>query len=98
VCEVENILLGNFNAKVGRKDIFKLTIWNESLHEISIDSGVRLVTFATSKNFTVRSTMFPLCNIHEYTWTTLDGKIHNQILTTSDRQSLGVYLMFDLSE
>jgi hypothetical protein len=37
------ILLGDFNAKVGRKDIFKPTIGNESLHEISNDNGVRLV-------------------------------------------------------
>jgi hypothetical protein len=36
------ILLGNFNAKVGRENIFKLTIWNESLHELSNDKGVNL--------------------------------------------------------
>jgi hypothetical protein len=36
-------LLGNFNAKVGREDILKPTIGNESLHEISNDDGVRLV-------------------------------------------------------
>jgi hypothetical protein len=30
------ILLGNFNAEVGREDIFKPTIGNESLHKISI--------------------------------------------------------------
>jgi hypothetical protein len=42
------ILLGDFNAKVGRReDIFKLTIGNESLHKISNDNGVRLVNFAT---------------------------------------------------
>jgi hypothetical protein len=41
-----NILLGDFNAKVGREDIFKPTIWNESLHEISNDIGVRLVNVA----------------------------------------------------
>jgi hypothetical protein len=29
------ILLGDFSAKVGREDIFILTIGNESLHEIS---------------------------------------------------------------
>jgi hypothetical protein len=34
------ILLGDFNVKVGRKDIFKPTIGNESLHEISNDNGV----------------------------------------------------------
>jgi hypothetical protein len=35
------ILLGDFNAKVGKEDIFKPTIGNESLHEISNDNGVR---------------------------------------------------------
>jgi hypothetical protein len=43
------ILLGDFNAKVGREDNFKPTIGNESLHEISIYNGVRTVNFATSK-------------------------------------------------
>ncbi|PNF30898.1 hypothetical protein B7P43_G05207 [Cryptotermes secundus] len=73
------ILLGDFNAKVGREDIFKPTIGNESLHEISNDNGVRVVNFATSKNLTVKSTMFPHRNIHKFTWTSPDGKIHNQI-------------------
>jgi hypothetical protein len=35
------ILLGDFNAEVGKEDIFKPTIGNESLHEISNDNGVR---------------------------------------------------------
>jgi hypothetical protein len=39
------VLLGNFNAKVGREDIFKPTIGNESLHKIGNDNGVRLVNF-----------------------------------------------------
>jgi hypothetical protein len=43
------ILLGDFSAKAGREDIFKPTIGNESLHEISNDNGVRAVNFATSK-------------------------------------------------
>jgi hypothetical protein len=41
------ILLGDFNAKVGRENIFKQTIGNESLHEIINDNGVRVVIFAT---------------------------------------------------
>jgi hypothetical protein len=52
--------LGDFNAKVGREDIFKPTIGNESSHEISTDNGVRVVNFATSKNLVVKSTMFPI--------------------------------------
>jgi hypothetical protein len=61
------ILLGDFNAKVGREDIFKPTIGKESLHEISNDNGVRVVNFATSKNLTVQSTIFPHRTIHEVT-------------------------------
>jgi hypothetical protein len=37
------ILLGDFNAKVGREDIFKPTIGNESFPKISNDNGVRVV-------------------------------------------------------
>jgi hypothetical protein len=73
------ILLGDLNAKVGREDIFKLTIGNERLHEISNDNGVRVVNFTTSKNLIVKSTMFPHRNFHKYTWTSPDGNTHNQI-------------------
>jgi hypothetical protein len=66
-------LLGDFNAKVGREDIFKPTIGNESLHEISNDNGA-----ATSKNLIVKSMMFPHRNVHKFTWTSTDGKTHNR--------------------
>jgi len=61
------IPLGVFNVKVGRKNIFKPTIGNESLHQDSNDNGVTVVNFATSKNLVVTSTMFPHRNIHKYT-------------------------------
>jgi exonuclease III len=73
------IILGDFNTKVGRENIFKSTIGNESLHENSYDSGVRVVNFATSKNLVVKSTMFPHRKIHKYTWTSPQGNTHNQI-------------------
>jgi hypothetical protein len=53
-------------VKVGRKDIFKLTVGNESQLEISNDNGVRVVNFATSKNY-------------KYTCTSPEGNTHNQI-------------------
>jgi hypothetical protein len=71
------MLLGDFNAKVGRENIFKMTIRNESLHEISNDNGVRVVNFATSKNLVFKSTMFPHRKIHKYAWTSPQGKTHN---------------------
>ena len=43
------ILLGDFNAKVGRENIFKPNIGNKSLHQDNNDNGVRIVNFATSK-------------------------------------------------
>jgi hypothetical protein len=73
------ILLRDFTVKAGREEIFKLTIGNESLREISNDMGVRGVNFATSKNLIVKSTMFPHHNIHKFMWTSPDGKTHNQI-------------------
>ena len=63
---------------MGRENIFKLTIGTESLHQDSNDNGVRIVNSATSKNVVVRSTMFPHRNIQKYTWTSPDGKTHNQ--------------------
>jgi hypothetical protein len=48
-------ILLDFSAKVRKEDIFKPTIGNESLHEISNDNGVRLVNFVISKNLAVKS-------------------------------------------
>jgi hypothetical protein len=55
------ILLGDFNSKVGRKCIFKLTIGNQSLHKIS-----RVVNFLPYPKIPVKSKNFPHCNIHKF--------------------------------
>jgi endonuclease/exonuclease/phosphatase family metal-dependent hydrolase len=94
------ILLGDFNAKVGREDIFKPTSGNESSRKISNDNGVRVVNFATSKNLVVKSTMFPHSSIHKYTWTSPHGQTHNQIdhVLIDRRDGIQVYLISDLAE
>jgi exonuclease III len=51
-----DIILGEFNVKVGKEDIFRPVIGNESLHEVSNDNGVRVVNFVTLKNLIVKST------------------------------------------
>jgi hypothetical protein len=68
------MILGYFIAFVGREDISKPTIVNESLHL----SWVRVINVYTSKNVNVRSTMFPSDKINKYTWTSLDGKTDNE--------------------
>jgi len=73
------ILFEDFNAKVGRENIFELTIGNESLHQDNNDNGAGIVNFAKSKNLVVKSTMFPHWNIHKFAWTSPDGKTHNHI-------------------
>jgi hypothetical protein len=54
-------------------------IGNESLLDDSNDNGVRVVNFATPKNLAENSTMFLCRNFRKYTWTSPDGKTHNQI-------------------
>jgi hypothetical protein len=52
----KKILLGDCNANLGRKDIFKPTVMNARFHEISNNN--RVVNFSTSKK-SVITTVFP---------------------------------------
>jgi hypothetical protein len=81
------MLLGDFSAKVDRVDSFKPTIGNESLHEISNDSGVRVVNFATLKK--------PYCQKYDkFAWTSADGKTHNQSdIFLYNGDGIQIYLM-----
>jgi len=59
------ILLDDFNAKIGKEDIFKPTIGNENLHEINNDNGARIVNLVISKNVAIKSLIFPHHYIHK---------------------------------
>jgi hypothetical protein len=54
------ILLRNFVTKIGKELIYKPTIENESLHEISNNNGVRLANFDT---FQISQSKVPCSNI-----------------------------------
>ena len=73
------ILLGHFTAKVGRENIFKLTIRNDNLHQDSNNNGIRIVNFAILKNLYVKSKKFLHWNIHKDIWSPTNGKNDNQI-------------------
>ena len=44
----------DFNVKLGREDIFKPTIRNESLHQVNNDNCVRIVKCVTSTSLFVK--------------------------------------------
>lgn len=45
----------DLNTKIGKKQIFKPTIGEQCLHEISNDNGSKLISFGMSKNMTITS-------------------------------------------
>ncbi|XP_025405340.1 craniofacial development protein 2-like, partial [Sipha flava] len=73
------MIVGDFNAKIGRENIYRPIIGPNSLHEISNDNGTKLIHFASSQELTISSTYFPRKYIHKYTWVSPNGRVHNQI-------------------
>jgi hypothetical protein len=76
----------DFNEKVGREDIVRPIICNESLHEASNENWARVVNFATSKNLIFKSTTFPHGDIHKHIWTPLDGDTSSDHVLIEKRQ------------
>ena len=73
------IVLGDFNTKVGRENIFKPMIRKEYLRQCIKDNGVRIVNFAKSKNLSIKSTIILHRHFHKHIWTSPDWKTNNQI-------------------
>ena len=72
------IILGDFNAKVGKENIYKPSTGNESLRMETNNNGIKMIQLAISKAFNVRSATFPHKDIHKETWYLADGRIGNQ--------------------
>lgn len=73
------IVLGDFNAKVGREEIFKPTIGNFSKHTRSNKNGKLMIDFARTNNMKIKSTYFERKEIYKGTWRSPDGRTTNQI-------------------
>ena len=58
------VILGDFNAKVGKESIYKPTIGSESLRNETNNKGIKMIQFPISKGLNVRSTTFPHKDIH----------------------------------
>ena len=71
------IILGDFNAKVGKRIFSKcLLVFKVYIRIVMI---MLLENFPTSEYLVVNSTMFPHRNIHKCTWASPGGKTHKQI-------------------
>jgi hypothetical protein len=72
------IILGDFNAKIGKEQLFKPIIEMQSKHEESSENGLTATDFAAGKNMHISSTFFPHKTIRKETRISLDGKTKNQ--------------------
>jgi len=75
------ILLGDFNTKVGTKNIFTPTIGNESLQQDNNNNGVKTVKFVTSNTLLVKRRM---CRAEIFISTTgplLTGRLTARLIT-----------------
>ena len=72
-------VLGDWNAKVGREEIYQGLTGKHSMHLHTNNNRQRLVDFAAAKNMVVSSTCLPHKELHKQTWRSSDGKTNNQI-------------------
>lgn len=71
------ITTGDFNAKIGKEEIFKPVAGNSGLHETSNKNGITATDFATNNNIN-KSTFFPHKNIHKDTCQSPDRRTNHQ--------------------
>jgi hypothetical protein len=62
-------LIGDFNPRVYRDDIFKRTICNENWQETGNGNWIKAINTEMSEYLALKSTMFLQRKIHEYSWT-----------------------------
>jgi hypothetical protein len=61
------IILGDFNAKIAKEEIYAPTIGKHSVHDRSNENRMRVTDLAVTKNLVVHSTQFPHKRFHKVT-------------------------------
>jgi len=62
------IILGDFNAKIGKQDYQQQVVGPYTIHDTSNENGNMLTQFATRNRLIIKSTMFPHKHIQLGTW------------------------------
>jgi len=69
----------DFNANVGKENMYRPIIGPDSLRETRNDNSMRLIHFATSQELKISSTYLTRKYIHKYMWISSNRRVHNQI-------------------
>jgi len=73
------IVMGDFNAKVGKEPFTTPSAGKMGLHDTSDSNGLRLLNLAAAHNLKIGGTLFKHKLIHLGTWRSTDGRTVNQI-------------------
>jgi hypothetical protein len=76
------LVMGDGNAKVGRKTVHQTTIGKHSLHESTNEHELRLVDFVAGGQMAIKITYFMHKRIHLQTWHSSDGTPTETFLTS----------------
>jgi len=84
------IIVGDFNAKSGREEVFKLDIGKCSLHATSNENVNSAIDFAPDDVMIIKGTYFPHKNVHKETWQSPDGITNNQVDHVDERHTSSI--------
>ena len=62
------IVIGDFNAKVGKEEVYRPTIGKYSLHDDTNENGQRMIFYAAERDLVVKSTFHRHRSRHLATW------------------------------
>lgn len=87
---VHKIIVGDFNAKRGRKEVFKLDIGKCSLHATSNENVISAIDFASDDNLIIKGTYLQHKNVHKETLQSPDGITNDQVDYIDERHASGI--------
>jgi hypothetical protein len=84
------IIVGDFNAKRGREEVFKLDIGKCSPHATSNENVISAIDFASDDNMIIKGTYFQHKNVHKETSQSPDGITNNQFDHIDERHASSI--------